>query len=76
MSTGCPAGVGAANPAPLAWVPVDADSVSGLDVPSWVRIDEISAVHRRNVTRRIGRLTAQQLVEVERLMLVFLGLAG
>jgi mRNA interferase MazF len=63
-------------PAPLARLLVEADSISGLDVPSWVMLDKISAVHRRNVTRRIGRLTAQQLVEVERLMLVFLGLAG
>ncbi len=64
------------HPAPLTRVLVGADSVSGLDVPSWVMVDKISAVHRRNVTRRIGRLTARQLVEVERLMLVFLGLAG
>jgi mRNA interferase MazF len=64
------------HPAPLARLLVDADSVSGLDVPSWVMVDKISAVHLRIVTRRIGRLTAQQLAEVERLMLVVLGLAG
>lgn len=33
-------------------------------------------VHRSNVHERIGRLPAHQLVEVERAVLTFLGLAG
>ena len=62
-------------PAPLLRLPVQMDSVSGLDAPGWVMIDKITTVRRSNVTRRIGRLTASQLVDVERLMMVFLGLA-
>ena len=62
-------------PAPLLRVPVPMDGVSGLDAPSWVMIDKITTVRRSNVTHRIGRLSASQLVDVERLVMVFLGLA-
>jgi mRNA interferase MazF len=62
-------------PAPLLRLPVPMDSVNGLDASSWVMIDKITTVRRSNVTHRIGRLTASQLVDVERLVMVFLGLA-
>ena len=51
------------------------DKVSGLASPSWVMIDKITTVRRSNVTNQVGRLTSSQLVEIERLMMVFLGLA-
>lgn len=38
-------------------------------------IDKIQTIHRRNATRFIGRLSASQHVDVERLILVFLGMA-
>jgi len=38
-------------------------------------VDKIQTIHRRNVTRFVGRLSAAQLVDVERLLLVFLGKA-
>lgn len=38
-------------------------------------IDKITTVRRSNVQSRLGRLTAGQLVEVERALLVFLGIA-
>ena len=60
---------------PLLRVPVPADEVSGLDLPSWVMVDKIIALRRSQVARQVGRLAASQLVEVERLMMVFLGLA-
>jgi len=62
-------------PVPLLRVRVPMDGVSGLDAPSWVMIDKITTVRRSHVTHRIGRLSASQLVEVERLVMVFLGLA-
>jgi mRNA interferase MazF len=48
---------------------------SGLDQDSDVMIDKLTTVRRSNVHARVGRLTAEQLVEVERAMMAFLGLA-
>lgn len=56
-------------------VPVPSDDVSGLDSVSWVMVDKLTTVRRANVDQRIGRLSSSQLVEVERLLMVFLGLA-
>lgn len=49
--------------------------LSGLDRDSDVMIDKLTTVRRSNVHDRVGRLTAEQLVEVERAMMAFLGLA-
>ena len=38
-------------------------------------IDKITTVRRTNVQTRVGRLTSDQLVEVERALMTFLGLA-
>ena len=49
--------------------------LSGLDRDSDVMIDKLTTVRRSNVQTRVGRLTAEQLVEIERAMMAFLGLA-
>jgi mRNA interferase MazF len=49
--------------------------ISGLDHDSDVMIDKLTTVRRSNVHARMGRLTAEQLVEVERAVMAFLGLA-
>lgn len=49
--------------------------LSGLDRDSDVMIDKLTTVRRSNVLGRVGRPTAEQLVEVERAMMAFLGLA-
>lgn len=49
--------------------------LSGLDRDSDVMIDKLTTVRRSNVHTRTGRLTAEQLVEIERAMMAFLGLA-
>lgn len=51
------------------------DRLSGLDHDSDVMIDKLTTVRRSNVRARVGRLTAEQVVEVERAMMAFLGLA-
>lgn len=61
--------------APLLRVRIPADALSGLDSASSVMIDKLATVRRANATKRLGRLSAAQLVEVERLVVVFLGLA-
>ncbi len=49
--------------------------LSGLDHDSDVMIDKLTTVRRSNLHARVGRLTAKQLVEFERAMMAFLGLA-
>ncbi len=62
--------------APLLRVSVPASELSGLRQESHVMIDKLTTVRRSNVQSRVGRLTAAQLVEIERALLVFLGVAG
>jgi mRNA interferase MazF len=54
---------------------VDADDLSGLAATSWVMVDKVTTVRRSSVFERIGRLSSAQLVDLERLVMVFLGLA-
>lgn len=62
--------------APLLRIPIPANDVTGLDCLSFIMIDKATTVRRGNVSRRIGRVSTSQMIEVERSMLVFLGLAG
>lgn len=61
--------------APLLRVRVGPDKVSGLQRESHVMIDKITTIRRDNVGSRVGRLTPENLVEVERALMAFLGLA-
>jgi len=61
--------------APLMRLSLAADELSGLDATSFVMVDKITTVRRSNVSQRVGRLSARQLVDLERLVMVFLGLA-
>lgn len=61
--------------APLLRVRVLAGEPSGLERDSDVMIDKLTTVRGRNVATRIGRLSAEQLAEVERAVMTYLGLA-
>jgi mRNA interferase MazF len=62
--------------APLLRVRVAADELTGLQHESHVMIDnKVTTVRRENVGVPIGRLTPENLVEVERTLMAFLGLA-
>ncbi|TFD74492.1 hypothetical protein [Cryobacterium fucosi] len=61
--------------APLLRMLLPADGITGLDAVSFVLVDKTTTVRRTSVTQRIGRLSSTQLVEHERLVMVFLGLA-
>jgi mRNA interferase MazF len=54
---------------------IAATQSSGLNVPSDVMIDRITTIPRRNATAKIGELSKSQLLNVERLLLTFLGMA-
>ena len=62
--------------ASLLRITIDATDLSGLRQRSQIMIDKLTTVRRSNVQERVGRLSAAQLVDVERTMLAFLGLAG
>ena len=55
---------------------IDPDDVNNLERRSWLMIDKILAVRRDKVGRHIGRLSPGKMGELDRSLLVFLGLAG
>jgi len=61
--------------APLLRMPLPADALTGLDEASLVMVDRITTARRANVGQKIGRMPSSQLVDLERLIMVFLGLA-
>ncbi len=61
--------------APLLRHRVEATDLSGLRHDSDVMVDKITTVRRSNLHQRVGRLTSQQMADVERVVVVFLGLA-
>lgn len=61
--------------APLLRIPVPADSTTGIRQSSFIMVDKLTTVRRSHVQERIGRISAALLVEVERSLMVFLGLA-
>jgi len=61
--------------APLLRIKVRPDAENGLQKPSQVMIDKIMTVKRDKVGPTFGRLGADALVEVERCLALFLGIA-
>jgi mRNA interferase MazF len=60
---------------PLLRIPVQPSELSGLVRESHIMIDKLTTVRRASVQTRVGRLAPVQMVEVERALLVFLGIA-
>lgn len=61
--------------APLLRLRITAGDLVGLALDSDVMVDKLTTVRRSNVQIRIGRLSSQQMVDLERLMMTFLGMA-
>lgn len=62
--------------APLLRLLVEPSSINGLQAASRLMIDKITTVSRAKVGTRIGRLTDEDLVRLNRAVMVCLGLAG
>jgi mRNA interferase MazF len=62
--------------APLLRPLVEPDDRNGLREPSRLMVDKITTVSREKLGRRIGRLGDEDVVRLNRLVVVFLGLAG
>jgi mRNA interferase MazF len=61
--------------APLLRVPVAPDPENGLRQPSQVMIDTTTTVTRGKIGETFGRLNADPMLEIERRLAVFLGIA-
>ena len=61
--------------APLLRVTVQPTTENGLRKPSQVMVDKAMTVRRDKVGQNLGRIDANLLVEVERCLAVFLGIA-
>ncbi len=62
--------------APLFRVRVEPDDVNGLREASSLMVDKITTVPKRKVGVQIGRLRDEDVLRLNRAILVFLGLAG
>lgn len=61
--------------APLFRIVVEPNPRNGLDERSSIMVDKITTVSKAKLGRRIGRLDDEELVRLNRAILVFLGLA-
>jgi mRNA interferase MazF len=62
--------------APLLRLPIDPSERNGLRASSQLMIDKITTVSKKKLETRTGRLSDEDIVRVNRAVLVFLGLAG
>jgi mRNA interferase MazF len=65
-----------ATDAPLFRLPVAPNERNGLRSPSRLMVDKITTVSKTKLGSRIGRLDDDEILRLNRAMLVFLGLAG
>jgi len=61
--------------ASLLRVPITPTPDNGLAQDSWVMIDKLTTVRRANLGQHLGQVSTDELVTIERLLTVFLGLA-
>lgn len=62
--------------APLTRIPITPSPANGLDHPSRLMVDKITTMPRTSLRDALGRLHQDDLVRLDRALLVFLGLAG
>lgn len=62
--------------APLFRLPVEPSETNGLRVPSRMMADKITTVPRTRLGQRLGRLGDEDMLRLNRAVLVFLGLVG
>lgn len=62
--------------APLMRLPIEPSERNGLRAASQLMIDKITTVSRKKLDSRVGRLSDEDIVRVNRAVVVFLGLAG
>jgi len=61
--------------APLTRISIKPSPLTGLDQPSRLMVDKVTTMPRRNLQDHLGRLLAEDVVRLDRALIVFLGLA-
>lgn len=62
--------------APLFRIPIEPSPLNGLAQPSRLMVDKLTTMPRENLHEHMGRLHEEELVQLSRALVVFLGLAG
>jgi mRNA interferase MazF len=62
--------------APLFRLLIEPDAKNGLQVPCRLMVDKITTVRKSQIGARLGRLGDEDILRLNRAVLVFLGLAG
>jgi mRNA interferase MazF len=57
-------------------VPIAVSTTGGGSVTSFVEIDKITTLHRRQFSRQIGNVTSRDMRKIEGAMLAFLGIGS
>ena len=60
--------------APLARIDVEVSATTGLDQTSRIMVDKVTTMPRANLRERLGRLPQEDLMRLNRALVVFLGL--
>lgn len=61
---------------PLLRIPLQPNKTNGLTAPSSIMIDKITTAHRSKLGHRIGNVSTTEMVQLERGLLVYLGMTG
>jgi mRNA interferase MazF len=62
--------------APLLRLPIDPSEENGLEQASQLMVDKVTTVPRSSLGERLGKLRDEELVALNRSLIVFLGLAS
>lgn len=62
--------------APLFRLPIEPTRQNGLQQASRLMVDKITTVHRRRLGSHVGRLADEDVIRLNRAIMVFFGLAG
>jgi mRNA interferase MazF len=62
--------------APLFRLAIEPSSANGLRAATRLMVDKVTTVERSRLGRRVGALSAEDVVRLDRAMMVFLGLAA
>lgn len=62
--------------APLIRLPIEPTKQNGLHVVSHLMVDKITTVSKSKLQKRVGKLSADDIIRLNRAVLMFLGLVG
>ena len=57
-------------------VPIDVSTSTAASVTSFVEVDKITTLHRRQLSRKIGAVSTRDMRKIESAMLAFLGIGA